>query len=140
MAEAGGYLLTFLAVTFAWVFFRATTLVGALRITSALVGGTPLGTTYASSGVLNVIGLPILIGDRALYLGGFAAVAVAIAIVLALPNAPRIFRYHEYRRAPEPASALAWRANAAWSTAIALMFAAALFGMWQRLEFLYFQF
>lgn len=137
---AGSHLLTFLAIALAWVFFRATTLAGALRITSALAGGAPHGATYASPGVLNIIGLPILIGDGALYFSGFAAVVAALAIALILPNAPRIFRYREYRRAPEQESALAWRPNAVWSVTIAMMFALALFGMWQRLEFLYFQF
>jgi hypothetical protein len=74
-----------------------------------------------------------------LLIGG-GAVALALAIALGLPNVPQLFRYRQYRRAPEPGSAVRWRPNAAWALVTALAFAMSLFGMWQRLEFLYFQF
>jgi len=140
LTRAAGWLATLLAVVFAWVFFRAGTLAGAWRMVVALVGAAPDGQAYASSGVLTVFGLPVLVGDRGLYLIGLAAVAVAIAIVVAMPNVPRVFRYREYRRAPAQASALRWRPNTVWSIIVAAMLTTALFGMWQRLEFLYFQF
>jgi alginate O-acetyltransferase complex protein AlgI len=67
-------------------------------------------------------------------------VALTLAIALGLPNVPQLFGYREYRRAPERASRLRWRPNAAWAVVSALALAISLFGMWQRLEFLYFQF
>jgi len=42
----------------------------------------------------------------------------------------------EYRRRPEPAARLNWHPN--FVTTLALV--VSLFGMWQRIEFLYFQF
>ena len=57
-----------------------------------------------------------------------------------LPNVPQLFGYREYRRAPEPPIWLRWRPNVAWALLSALALAISLFGMWQRLEFLYFQF
>jgi hypothetical protein len=52
----------------------------------------------------------------------------------------RRHRYREYRRAPERGGFVHWRPNAAWALFTELAFAISLFGMWQRLEFLYFQF
>ena len=62
------------------------------------------------------------------------------AIALFLPNVPQIFAYREYRRPPEPGALVRWRPNAAWALFTALALSSSLFGMWQRLEFLYFQF
>jgi hypothetical protein len=84
--------------------------------------------------------LPILVGEPSLLLIGGCIVALALAIALGLPNVPQLFRYREYRRAPESRAFVRWRPNGAWALFTALAFAIALFGMWQRLEFLYFQF
>jgi alginate O-acetyltransferase complex protein AlgI len=53
---------------------------------------------------------------------------------------PQLFRYREYRRAPEKATPVHWRPDFKWALFTALAFAISLFGMWHRLEFLYFQF
>ena len=107
-----------------------------------------------------ILGLDVLVGRAGqvslgqsafLGLGAYAAayafdrgwgpvVALALAIALGLPNVPQLFRYREYRRAPEPGALVRWRPSAAWALLTALALAIALFGMWQRLEFLYFQF
>jgi len=50
------------------------------------------------------------------------------------------FRYREYRRAPESRSFLIWRPTLGWALLCAVALAVSLFGMWQRVEFLYFQF
>jgi alginate O-acetyltransferase complex protein AlgI len=68
------------------------------------------------------------------------AVALALAFALFLPNVPQLFRYREYRRKPEQATFLSWRPNFAWALLTALALVISLFGMWQRVEFLYFQF
>ena len=75
----------------------------------------------------------------AIWRGG-GTVALALALALCLPNVPQLFGYREYRHAPEKASLLRWRPNAAWALVTAGALALSLFGMWQRLEFLYFQF
>jgi alginate O-acetyltransferase complex protein AlgI len=84
--------------------------------------------------------LPILVGERRLLLIGACVVALALAVALCLPNVTQLFGYREYRRAPEKVGSLRWRPNAAWALVSALAVAISLFGMWQRLEFLYFQF
>jgi alginate O-acetyltransferase complex protein AlgI len=132
--------ITFFAVVVAWVFFRARTMAGAWQMLGGLFGFEAGSSAYASPGILRLMDLPVLVGEERLLLIGGCAVALAMAIALALPNVPQLFGYREYRRAPEPAALLRWRPNAAWALLSALALAISLFGMWQRLEFLYFQF
>src|ERR1700731_5033265 len=140
-AEKGvGWTITFLAVVTAWVFFRARTADGAWQMLGGLFGFEAGSSAYASPGVLRLMDLPVLVGEQRLLLIGGGAGGLALAIALFLPNVPPLFGYREYRRAPERASWLRWRPNAAWALVAAIAFAISLFGMWQRLEFLYFQF
>jgi alginate O-acetyltransferase complex protein AlgI len=132
--------VTFFAVVIAWVFFRARTAAGAWQMLGSLFGFEAGSSAYASPGILRVMDLPILVGEQSLLLVGGGAVALALAIALGLPNVPQLFRYREYRRAPERRAFVHWRPNGAWALFTALAFAISLFGMWQRLEFLYFQF
>jgi alginate O-acetyltransferase complex protein AlgI len=132
--------ITFFAVVIAWVFFRARTAAGAWQMLGGLFGFEAGSSAYVSPGILRLMDLPLLVGEGRLLLIGGGAVAVALAIALGLPNVPQLFRYREYRRSPEPAGLLRWRPNGAWALLSALALAISLFGMWQRLEFLYFQF
>jgi D-alanyl-lipoteichoic acid acyltransferase DltB (MBOAT superfamily) len=135
-----GWAITFFAVVLAWVFFRARTLAGAWQMLAALFGFEAGSSAFASPGILRVMDLPVLVGERQLLLFGSGAVALALAAALFLPNVSRLFGYREYRHAPERAAMLRWRPTAAWALLSALAYAISLFGMWQRLEFLYFQF
>jgi len=140
IAKVFSWALTFFAVVIAWVFFRARTAAGAWQMLGGLFGFEAGSSAYASPGILRLMDLPLLVGEARLLLIGGGAVTVALALALALPNVPQLFGYREYRRAPEQASWLRWRPNAAWALVSALALAVSLFGMWQRLEFLYFQF
>jgi alginate O-acetyltransferase complex protein AlgI len=140
VAKGLSWIITFLAVILAWVFFRARTMAGAWQMLGGLLGVKAGSSAYASSGILRLMDLPVLVGEERLLLIGGGAVALALAIALCLPNVPQLFGYREYRRAPEKAIWLRWRPNAAWALVSAFAFAISLFGMWQRLEFLYFQF
>ncbi|MET0969853.1 MAG: MBOAT family protein [Tardiphaga sp.] len=139
-AKVAGWALTFVAVVLAWVFFRAGTMHGAWQMLRGLFGQGGEGASYASPGILRVMDLPMLIGADRLLVAGGIAVAVALLIAVTLPNVPQIFGYREYRRAPELRGVLRWRPTWPWALVIAIAFTIALFGMWQRLEFLYFQF
>ena len=132
--------LTFCAVVIAWVFFRARTLAGAGTMLASLLGLKTAGSAFVSDGVLRVMDLPLLVGEGRLLMIGWGTVALALAIALVLPNVPETFRYREYRRAPERRGFLVWRPTFGWALAIAIALAVSLFGMWQRVEFLYFQF
>ena len=139
-AKVSSWAITFFAVVFAWVFFRARTAAGAWQMLGGLFGFSAGSSAYASPGILRLMDLPILVGEESLLLIGGGTVMLALAIALGLPNVPQIFGYREYRHAPEPTSWLRWRPSLAWALTSALVLAISLFGMWQRLEFLYFQF
>jgi len=140
MVKGTGWAITFFAVVVAWVFFRTKTAAGAWQMLQGLFGAEAGSSAYASPGILRLMDLPMLVGEERLLLIGGGAVALALAMALCLPNVPQLFRYREYRRAPERAAWVQWRPNAAWALLSALALAISLFGMWQRLEFLYFQF
>ena len=132
--------VTFFAVVIAWVFFRARTMAGAGQMLGSLFGLEAGSSAYMSPGILRVMDLPVLVGEQRLLLIGGGVVLLTLVIALGLPNVPQLFRYREYRRAPEQGALVRWRPNGAWAAFAALAFAISLFGMWQRLEFLYFQF
>jgi alginate O-acetyltransferase complex protein AlgI len=132
--------ITFFAVVIAWVFFRARTMAGAWQMLGGLFGFEAGSSTYASPGILRLMDLPVLVGEERLLLIGGCAVALALGVALWLPNVAQLFGYREYRRAPEQAGFTHWRPNGVWALLTALALAISLFGMWQRLEFLYFQF
>jgi alginate O-acetyltransferase complex protein AlgI len=140
LATAISWAITFFAVVIAWVFFRARTMAGAWQMLGGLFGFEAGSSAYASTGILRLMDLPVLVGEQRLLLIGGGAVALALAIALCLPNVPQLFGYREYRRAPEKAGFTRWRPNGGWALLTALALAISLFGMWQRLEFLYFQF
>lgn len=138
--RALSWAVTFASVVIAWVFFRAATLGGAWRALKGLAGLSPDQAAFVPSGIVRVMDLPILVGaEISLWLGA-GVTGVALICALALPNVPQIFRYREYRRAPEQGSPVRWKPNTIWATVVALTFAISLFGMWQRMEFLYFEF
>jgi D-alanyl-lipoteichoic acid acyltransferase DltB (MBOAT superfamily) len=139
-AKGISWAITLFAVVFAWVFFRARTLDGAWQMLGGLFGFAAGSSAYASPGILRLMDLPLLVGEPLLLLIGGGAVALGLAVAIGLPNVPQLFGYREYRRAPERSKLLRWRPNAAWALLSALALAISLFGMWQRLEFLYFQF
>jgi alginate O-acetyltransferase complex protein AlgI len=132
--------ITFFAVVIAWVFFRARTLAGAWQMLASLFGLGAANSAYASPGVLRLLDLPVLVGEERLLMIGGGAVMVTLAIALWLPNVPQIFGYREYRRVVESSTWPRWRPNLVWALLSAVAFAISLFGMWQHLEFLYFQF
>jgi D-alanyl-lipoteichoic acid acyltransferase DltB (MBOAT superfamily) len=134
------WLFTFAAVVIAWIFFRAATIGGAWRALTGLFGLQADQSPFVPSGIVRVLNLPILVGAEASLWICASAVAAAFLVVLFLPNVPQIFRYREYRRLPDTTTLVQWRPNAAWAVLVAVAFAISLFGMWQRMEFLYFQF
>jgi alginate O-acetyltransferase complex protein AlgI len=140
LAQALSWALTFFAVVIAWVFFRAKTASGAWQMLCALFGFEAGRAGYVSPGVLRVMDLPLFIGEEGLMLIGSGVATLALAIALLLPNVAQLFRYREYRRAPESSPWPQWQPNFIWALFAATAFAISLFGMWQRLEFLYFQF
>ncbi|MGJ4928304.1 MBOAT family O-acyltransferase [Bradyrhizobium sp. HKCCYLS2038] len=140
VARLASWALTFASVVLAWVFFRAGTTGGAARMFGGLVGYPLSGPDYVPSPVFTTFGLPIWVGPNGLFWLGAAIVGCALAVALGCPNTLQIFGYREYHHAPEPDGRLRWRPTAGWAALTAAALTLSLFGMWQRLEFLYFQF
>jgi D-alanyl-lipoteichoic acid acyltransferase DltB (MBOAT superfamily) len=139
-AKGVSWAITFFAVVIAWVFFRARTIAGAWQMLGSLFGFEGGSAAYTPPGILRLMDLPVLVGTERLLLVGSGTIALALLIALFLPNVPQIFGYREYRHSPEQSAFVRWRPNAAWALFTALALSSSLFGMWQRLEFLYFQF
>jgi len=136
-----GWVATLAAVVVAWVFFRASTLHGARTMLSALFGSTPPGPGFAPPAIIRFGDLPWVLSAQTFWLVGVFVVGLGLGIAILLPNTAQLYRYREYRRGPDPNSLrLRWRPTLAWSAAVAGAFTFAVVGMWQRLEFLYFQF
>ena len=125
----GSVLLTFFAVVFAWVFFRAETLDGAGAMVRAMAGlrgfSPPAGSGFLEPGI-------------------WLALAALFAIVTAFPNTQEIMR--RYRpalgaelRARRDAR-LIWRPTRRWGVAVSIVALVALAYVSGTTEFLYFQF
>lgn len=153
---AGGWALTFLAVVFGWVFFRATTLDGALEIAGAMlgIGGFSIPADYASNigGVVPRLGLSYahdsVIGLGAWAFTGVPVIAVAAGMAFVLPNTVQIFMSGDaaYTRRyanvpPRPRmGVLSWQPRMTYACMVAAAFGLSLIYTSSISEFLYFQF
>ena len=127
-----GWLLTFLAVTCAWVFFRATTLPGAVRMIVTMFGfGSaflPVGMTPASTGQAG------------------AFLVLSLALCTALPNMYDLLREHRIGLVADAGAGgrgLRWRPGLAAGVLYGAVFLVALgflFFTPNESPFLYFQF
>ena len=154
--QLASVLLTFIAVCFAWVFFRALDLPRALTIVQGMVGvygvalpdgiGNQLGSLKP---LAERYGITFYLGGGARFVQTYGWVALAFAIAMLAPNTQQLMRrfdpaldYDPARdigRAATPA-ALAWRPNGAWALALAVITALSLLSLTRPAEFLYFQF
>jgi hypothetical protein len=143
--------LTFVAVAVAWVFFRATTLEGALGLLAGMVGlngiALPAAFVPAMGGLASTLqGLGLVRFE----LGGGSQLVFAwvwslalLGVALFLPNTQELMR--DYRPgldfAPKgAANRLRWRPSVAWAWAIGVLSAAGALSLSQATEFLYYQF
>ncbi|HEX7010074.1 MAG TPA: MBOAT family protein [Phycisphaeraceae bacterium] len=126
--------LTFLAVTVAWVFFRAQTWQGAAHLLAAMIGGASSPDALAVISIKNA--LPLL--------------AAMLAVVWLAPNTQQIMADYEPawdsspqtgRVEPGPTAAwLTWRPTPAWAVGIALAGLTALALLTKYSEFIYYDF
>ena len=136
-----GWLITFLAVQWTWIFFRAETLQGGWAIASSALGlnGFDLPEDW-----------PELLGTDAIT--GWITVSILLAIALLAPN---IQQWLGDRRvtltAPRPERAIAaplnpilekitWSPHPLWAIICGVMAVTAILNMTRLQEFLYFQF
>lgn len=135
-AQGFSWVLTILAVSVAWVFFRADTFDGALAIFYGLAGindilpamGLVSGEVYADSGI----------GKRV-----WRWLALAAVIAVLCPNIYQIMRrYRPVLGIPnrKPLLPLRWRPTVIWAGVTGIVLVASLVLLTQVSEFLYFRF
>lgn len=146
-----GSLLTFLAVVFAWTFFRASDLPTALRIANGLLGlnGVVIPAEWIPwSGMAHIasfLGVTVVQQADLPTLGNMASIALLLAIVWYAPNAQQILTRTEAflgQRSERPHARVQWQPNTLWATLGGLTLAVGLFKvLFSPIgEFLYFQF
>ena len=148
--------LTFGAVCFAWVFFRAADLDRALSIVRGMggIGGVALpdAVGYQLGGLklaLEQAGVSFYSGGGSRFIETWVWVAVGAVLAFGFPNTQQIMDkfnpaldYAEHRDPPAGvlARALQWRPTAVFAAATGLLTVAGLLSLTRPAEFLYFQF
>ena len=119
------WLLTFVAVAFAWVFFRSPTFGHALAMVEGLAGMNGLHSDALA---------PVFGAGKALVLG------IALMVSLLMPNTQTLIDVSERDDAAGGPWRLRWRPTLAWSAVLATLFLISFTQMSARREFVYFQF
>ena len=149
LVRGGSMLLTFIAVVFAWVFFRAPSASHALDIVQAMLGG--MGLTLPPAWHDSLAPALGALGPALLQSGEVAAlqdqrllwIGAGLLWVWLAPNAQQVMNRFEPALdvKPDPVRhAWEWRPNAWWAVASALLLASALLNLTQISDFLYSQF
>ncbi|HRH80784.1 MAG TPA: MBOAT family protein [Thiobacillaceae bacterium] len=145
-----GWVLTFLAVVVAWVFFRATTPEGAMIMLRGMFGlqGFALPAAVrpvmgSMADLLRASGVEFYLGGGSQFVFTWAWAVTLLAVALFLPNTQEFMRQHrpglDFELA-ESRPALAWKPNSSWAWLLAALAAAGILSLSQATEFLYYQF
>ena len=142
--------LTFLFVVVGWVFFRASTLDGALRVLGAMVGREGISLPYALS--LHIGGLDNWLARHGVvftptsgrdFVMTFVWVIALLPIVFFAPNSQQImgrFKPALEQGGDAVQARWLWAANCRWGLLMAVVLACGLLLLARPSEFLYFQF
>jgi hypothetical protein len=140
--------LTFIAVTVAWVLFRAADVDVAVSMLQSMAGGN--GVVWPDSGISSTVKEFLgQLGWQFMPLAYFAGskdlviIALLLLLVWRLPNTLEIIGIH--RPALElgvlaPAGRLAWRPTAGWMLLMVIIAFSSILKLSDVSEFLYFQF
>lgn len=149
------WLVTFVAVVFSWVYFRAPTLEQGNQIALAMLGLSGFQLPAGILAQLGDVGLRLIHlgiapaqGGGAVLVANYTWVLLAAAIALTLPNLPQIFHnhgpglYENDKLFSELRSSrlMSWSYTNRWAFATAAAGVAGLLTLQQVSEFLYFQF
>jgi len=145
--------LTFLAVCFAWVFFRAPDLETSIKIIHGMTGGLGLALPEAVGiriGTLRPIlessGITFFLGGGERFIETWFWVTVGAIIAFCMPNTQQIIsRFHpavDFHSSIEENNTqrLIWTPSPTWAFTLGLLFVAGLLSLNSPSEFLYFQF
>jgi alginate O-acetyltransferase complex protein AlgI len=145
--------LTFVAVVYAWVFFRASSFHDAIAVAGGMTGlyGFAIPQSlFASLGpigdVLSFLGVSGYLGGGQRFVETYAWTIVAALIAFVAPNTQQIARAFEpaldFRAADRSRVILPvdWRPTAIWATSIGVLGTVCFLALSKPTEFLYFQF
>jgi D-alanyl-lipoteichoic acid acyltransferase DltB (MBOAT superfamily) len=148
-----GVALTFIAVCFAWVFFRAADFSSAMSLVRAMLGQSGVGLPDSIGGhlgrfkpLLEQWGVEFYLGGGSRFVQTWLWLLFAGALVFMLPNTQQIMDRFEpaldYLAAPGPSARrhLVWRPSGRWAVFIAALSLVSLLSLSRPAEFLYFQF
>jgi D-alanyl-lipoteichoic acid acyltransferase DltB (MBOAT superfamily) len=154
--KLGATVMTFIAVCFAWVFFRSPDLGTSWEIVRGMTGGFGVALPEAIGSRLGALGTMLKNAGVNYYLGGGARfienwswVMFAAAIAFLLPNTQQIVRRFEpaldFLPAAQPgrgraATWLTWLPSRRWAMFLGVLAVASLLSLNRPNEFLYFQF
>ena len=149
-SKLAAWALTFVAVVVAWVFFRATTLGGALNMLSGMAGlqGVNLPAAIqpklgAAADLLQGLGVQFALGGGSRFMLTWSWVVCLLVIALFLPNAQELMSRHRPGLDFDPKAVtprLEWQATPAWGLALAILAAAGVLSLSHATQFLYYQF
>jgi alginate O-acetyltransferase complex protein AlgI len=144
----GARLLTFAAVAFAWIFFRAWDFATAADIIGGMFGSHGVSLPSAArlfDGAFRAVGWsPRYDGIQWVDASGLFVLVLAMVLAWFAPNTQELFCRFEPCLEPmtgrDTRSRLYWTPTATWAITIALLFCACLLSLHRPSEFLYFQF
>lgn len=153
--ELFSWFVTFLAVVFSWVYFRAPTLEVANQIAAAMLGAggfeLPAGIAARlgpARDMVGGLGVEWVHGGGAVFVKNYLWVLLAGSIAVLLPNVAQIFHAYEPVLYENPKSFASDRRAAiftfgygkGWALMVSIAFVAGVLTLLQISEFLYFQF
>jgi alginate O-acetyltransferase complex protein AlgI len=139
--KPAGFVMTFLAVTTAMIFFRAMTVVSAVDLVKGVVGLNGMALPHGAGAIAATYGTDVK--------HAMMWVAILLFIALVCPNTLQILALHEPALGVKPASTApiigrlripAWSPSLPWAVAVSAVAAVAVFSTGGPSEFLYWQF
>ncbi len=146
-----GFVITFLSVTFAMVWFRAESVGSALELSKAMAGTNGIGIPEKIVGMIGLENMSFIIPEAVSLLEFFTTVAWVIALLvvaLLLPNGFQFLAAYEpvlgYKLKDNPSSRVAaklsWQPSLPWFLIISVLLISAVLRVGGQSEFLYWQF
>lgn len=122
-----GWLITFLAVVFSWIFFRASSFQDAVQLISAMLGAKQIILPSGYQSLLHWLSnFGVQFSNQLIYQGDPKILVLLLLCVVFLPNTQQIMRR--------------FKPNWWWAFAISIIASLSLFSLNRVSEFLYFQF
>ncbi len=149
------WFVTFIAVVFSWVYFRAPTLEQGNHIALAMLGASgfeiPAGILVRTGEIgryLVEFGFVPVLGGGSLIVTNYSWILLSAVIAFTLPNVAQIFQNHgpglyendSVFKDIRGGKLMSWDYNNRWAIAVALAGLAGVMTLQQVSEFLYFQF